>query len=217
MAVGKIREQLKQKGLDKNTIIIYHADNGLLYGEHGLSAKWLMYEPSIKVPLIIYDPRVPVKERGVRKSKMTASIDVGPTILDYAGVKAPQYDHMDGMSLLPLLESKQPAWREDLFYEYHFSPYPAFEYSDKTYNPIQDPYGKNAKTKVPKLWIAKSVGVRTERWKYIKYYEQDPVIEQLFDLKNDPGEFNNLALSKDSKIDKVMEDMKKRCEKYNKK
>ena len=76
---------------------------------------------------------------------------------------------MQGCDLGPLLRNEPTEWRSEWFYEH-------------TYN-----------TKPPRRPIAKSEGVRTERWKYIRYIEREPLYEQLFDLKRDPGEERNLA------------------------
>lgn len=85
--IGKIRKALEKQGLDKNTVIILMGDNGYFLGERQLAGKWLMYEPSLRVPLIIFDPR---KEGGKRNAGFALNIDVPATILDLAGAKAPK-------------------------------------------------------------------------------------------------------------------------------
>jgi arylsulfatase A-like enzyme len=92
--IGKIRKALEKQGLDKNTVIILMGDNGYFLGERQLAGKWLMYEPSLRVPLIVFDPR---KEGGKRNAGFALNIDVPATILDLAGVKAPKT--WQGMSL----------------------------------------------------------------------------------------------------------------------
>lgn len=92
--IGKVIATLKKQGLDKNTIIVVLGDNGYLLGERQLADKWLMYDASVKVPLIIYDPRV---NNHNEISDMALNVDVTSTVLDYAGVKIPgQYQ---GVSL----------------------------------------------------------------------------------------------------------------------
>ena len=88
-------------------------------------------------------------------------------MLAMGGVAIPP--RMQGRDLGPLLRNESTGWRSEWFYEH-------------TYN-----------TEPPRLPIAKSEGVRTARWKYIRYIEHDPPYEQLFDLKSDPGEERNLA------------------------
>ena len=95
---------------------------------------------------------------------MTLNIDLAPTLLDFARVRVPRA--MQGRSLAPLLDGKVPRdWRKDFFYEHH------------TLTNIIPP----------------SEGVRTERWKYFRYVESQPVVEELYDLASDPGEERNLA------------------------
>lgn len=84
--IGKIRKALAEKGLAENTVIILMGDNGYFLGERQLAGKWLMYENSLRVPLIVFDPR---KEGGKTNSAFALNIDVPATILDLAGVPAP--------------------------------------------------------------------------------------------------------------------------------
>lgn len=85
--IGKIRKALEEKGLAENTVIILMGDNGYFLGERQLAGKWLMYEPSLRVPLMVFDPR---KEGGKRNSNFALNIDVPATILDLAGIKVPE-------------------------------------------------------------------------------------------------------------------------------
>ncbi len=73
-------DALKKTGLDRNTVVIFSSDNGDMMGAHGLVGKWLMYEESIRVPLIIYDPRLPKELRGRRCDRTVLSIDLAPTM-----------------------------------------------------------------------------------------------------------------------------------------
>ena len=108
LEIRKIREQLKQKGLDKNTVIILMGDNGYFLGERQLAGKWLLYDNSIRVPLIIYDPSAN-KHQDI--DEMVLNIDIPPTILELAGVKLPQ--SWQGKSLLPLVESATHSLHRD--------------------------------------------------------------------------------------------------------
>ncbi|MEZ5352596.1 MAG: sulfatase-like hydrolase/transferase [Bryobacteraceae bacterium] len=95
--VGRIREQLRRIGAEDNTVIAFSGDNGFYLGEHGLAGKWLMHEESIRVPMILYDPRLPAGLRGARRQAMTLNIDIAPTLLEAAGIAAPA--GMQGRSL----------------------------------------------------------------------------------------------------------------------
>jgi arylsulfatase A-like enzyme len=167
LALGRLRQALADSGLAENTIVIYSSDHGSLLGAHGLSGKWIMYEESIRVPLVIYDPRLPAAQSGRRCDKMVLSIDLAPTMLALAGVPVPTA--MQGLDMTPLLRGEACQWRTDWYYEH-------------VYN-----------TRPPRSPIVKVEGVRTERWKYIRYPETDGPAEQLFDLQHDPLERKNLA------------------------
>ena len=180
VVIGKILEEIKSLGMDKNTIIIFMSDNGMFFGERGLSDCWLMHEESIRVPLIIFDPRADEQLQGITPEQMVLNVDIAPTILALARLKVPQ--EMQGRSLLPLLSGRKPEWRTDFLCEH------LFEHS-----------------KIPK-----SEGVRTERWKYIRYFEQRPVYEELYNLENDPHEACNLV--GDPKYVKELGQLRKRCD-----
>ncbi|AUS06274.1 sulfatase-like hydrolase/transferase [Pseudotamlana carrageenivorans] len=108
LEITKIREKLKEKNLDKNTVIIVMGDNGYFLGERQLAGKWLMYDNSIRVPLIVYDPRV---EKHQDISEMVLNIDVTQTIADLAGVQAPA--SWQGKSLLPLVKQETNTINRD--------------------------------------------------------------------------------------------------------
>lgn len=162
--VGAVIDTLEKNNLHDNTVIVFTSDNGFFLGEHGLAGKWLMYEESIRVPLIVYDPRLAEERRGTRPDAMVLSIDLAPTLCALAGREADP--GMQGRSLLPLIRGKKVPWREDWFYEHL--------------------YGHQGR--IPRI-----EGVRTARWKYVHYLDTDPLFEQLFDLESDPHEMKNLA------------------------
>lgn len=101
LEIAKIRKKLEQKDLAENTVIILMGDNGYFMGERQLAGKWLMYDNSIRVPLIIYDPR---ENRHRDIEEMVLNVDVPSTMLDLAGVETP-----------PSLARRKPAsfveWR----------------------------------------------------------------------------------------------------------
>ncbi len=177
IVIGKIRTELKRLGLDDNTVIIFNGDNGFYLGEYGLTGKWFPHELSIRVPLIVYDPRASKNRCGLALDQMALNVDIAPTILYLAGLKPPA--QMQGQSLLPLLRGKSPKWRTEFFYEH----------------PFEHPT------------IAKSVALRTRRYKYARYTDYD--YEELYDLKTDPEEINNLANDRTRR--KTLESLRKRC------
>jgi alpha-L-rhamnosidase len=97
--IGLIREQLRKKGVEDNTIIIVMGDNGYFLGDRQLADKWLMYDASIRIPLIIFDPR---QIRPSSIDAMALNIDIARTIFDLAGIDAPIT--CQGESLKPFIE-----------------------------------------------------------------------------------------------------------------
>jgi arylsulfatase A-like enzyme len=161
--VGRIRQALAERGLSASTAIVYAGDNGFFLGEHGLAGKWTPHEPSIRVPLLVYDPRLAAAARGVVRGEMALNIDVAPTLLELAGLEPSA--SMQGESLVPLVRGDSPPWRTDFFYEHLF-----------------------AHPRIPR-----TEGVRTEAWKYVRYIDEDPALEELYDLRRDPQELDDLA------------------------
>jgi arylsulfatase A-like enzyme len=119
--VGNMVNQLKKLGIEKNTVIIFMGDNGFYLGEHGLEGKWYGHEESIRVPLIVYDPRIPTGNNGKVIDKIALNIDIAPTILSLAKIEIPST--MQGTNLIDLINGKLPE-RKDFFYEHTYSKSP---------------------------------------------------------------------------------------------
>ncbi len=114
LEIGKIRKKLSEKGLDKNTVIILMGDNGYFLGERQLAGKWLMYDNSVRVPLIVFDPRIPDQEDS---KELALNIDVPSTIIDLAGITPPTT--WQGKSLLPIVKKKtKDLGRDTAFIEH---------------------------------------------------------------------------------------------------
>jgi N-acetylglucosamine-6-sulfatase len=163
--VGNIFKVLEnQKQLD-NTLIIFTSDEGYFYGEHGLSKeRRLAYEESIRVPLFMRWPKR-IKAGSVL-DHFALNIDIAPTLFEIAGVSAPKEIH--GRSLIPLLRGEKIPWRDSFLIEY---------FSEKVF---------------PRISNMGYQAVRGEQWKYIHYIDLDGM-DELYDLKADPYEMNNLA------------------------
>jgi len=112
--IGLIRKELEKQGKDKNTVIIFTSDNGYFYGERQLAGKWLMYDNSLRVPMIIYDPR---SVQGRKVKDMVLNIDIAPTLFDLAGIDKPK--SWQGLSLAGFLEENSTdLGREDFICEH---------------------------------------------------------------------------------------------------
>ncbi|QDS98769.1 sulfatase family protein [Adhaeretor mobilis] len=161
---GRILEELKRQGVFENTLVIFTTDNGYYHAEHGLADKWYPHQESIRVPLIIRDPRMPKMCHGASNEEFTLSVDLAPTILQAAGISVPK--SMQGQDISPLyLADTKPAWREEFFYEH-----PTLRNID---------------------FIPSSQALVRRGWKY--FYWPDFDRDQLFDLKSDPREEHDLA------------------------
>jgi len=114
--MGRIEATLQKEGLADNTVIILMGDNGYFLGERGYAGKWLMHEQSIRVPLIILDPRQPQASRGKSFSEMVLNVDVTPTILELAGVEIPE--RYQGESLTAFYQNRPDQWRSSIFCEH---------------------------------------------------------------------------------------------------
>jgi N-acetylglucosamine-6-sulfatase len=162
---GEILKALSDTGQLDNTVIVFTSDNGYFYGEHGLSAeRRLAYEESIRMPLLIRYPGT--IKAGAKRDEFALNIDLAPTLLELAGVKAPQT--IEGRSLVPVLSGRQGAsWRTSFLIEY---------YSDTVF---------------PRISKMGYKAVRTGRWKYIHYLELDGM-DEFYDLARDPYELRNI-------------------------
>ncbi len=162
-ALGGILESLEEAGVGDETVVLLMGDNGYFLGERGLAGKWFIYEESIRVPLILMDPRGPEGRRGDVVSSTALNVDLAPTLLDLAGVERPRA--YEGVSLTPHLAAEVPAAPRPFLVEHRF-----------------------AHPEIPT-----SYGVRGTRWVYACYDGQVPPYEQLFDLETDPDQLRNLA------------------------
>lgn len=114
--VGRLLSFLESEGLADETLVIYSSDQGFLLGEHGLYDKRLMYEESIRMPLVVRWPGV--VRPGTRIGAMALNVDFAPTLLEVGGARAPQGLH--GRSLAPLLRGERPTdWRQSFYYRYY--------------------------------------------------------------------------------------------------
>ncbi|MCU0362862.1 MAG: sulfatase-like hydrolase/transferase [Bacteroidales bacterium] len=118
-AVGEIIKELKAEGVYENTLIVFMGDNGYFHSEHGLADKWYPYEESIRVPLIVHDPRIPAGKRNALNEEFVLNTDIAPYIVSSAGLLVP--DVMQGRDFSSLyLSRKKSAWRQDFYYEHPY-------------------------------------------------------------------------------------------------
>jgi hypothetical protein len=117
--VGRLLDYLDKSGLAANTVVFYTSDNGFFLGDSGLYDKRYMYEPSLRVPLLVRAPGISAP--GGVSDRMVLNTDFAPTFLDLAGLPVPA--DMQGHSLKPLLAgSAVPEWRKSMYYRYYHDP-----------------------------------------------------------------------------------------------
>lgn len=181
-SVENITTALRERGQWDDTVTIYASDQGFYLGEHGWFDKRFMYEESLRMPFVLsYPARVAA---GQEITSLVSNVDVGQTILSFAGVDAPE--HMQGHDLVPLLaaasstETPAESVRDAHYYRF-------YEHDDHMHH----------------VWA--HYGVRTERYKLIYFYADGmglpntsnvtyPPEWELFDLAVDPFELNSVHL-----------------------
>jgi arylsulfatase A-like enzyme len=171
LAIGNIIAELKTQGVYENTLIIVMGDNGYFQSEHQLADKWYPYEESIRVPLIVHDPRLPESKRNTSNNEFVLNIDLAPTIIAAAGEPVPSSIQGSDFSTL-YLDKKTPVWRQDFYYEH-----PTINKSS---------------------FIPSSEALVTHTRKYIFWPEYQ--FEEYFNLEKDPyEEHNKIRNKKDQK------------------
>jgi arylsulfatase A-like enzyme len=170
-SVGEVLDYLDRTGLAKNTVVIYSSDNGWYLGDLGLYDKRFMYEPSLRVPLLVRGPGV---KAGTVTDSFALNIDYAPTFLAAAREKIPA--DIQGRSLIPILHGAPPAdWRTAMYYRYY-----------------HDPGHHNTRA---------HLGIRTTTHKLIHYWKKDAWEmfdlttdpQEQHNLANDPAQAPKLA------------------------
>ncbi|MDA1068604.1 MAG: sulfatase-like hydrolase/transferase [Verrucomicrobia bacterium] len=201
--VGRVLNLLNDLGLTEKTIVIFSSDHGYNMGHNGIWHKgnglWAtqtppvethqgtkvisdkyrpnMYDLSLKVPTIIKWPGV--TKAGTVIKDTTRSLDIFPTILDMAGINIPKDIPLRGRSLVPLLKGETPSdWPQDYYGEYHMINY--VEADMRCY--------------------------RTPEWKLIRDFKNEGR-DELYHLKNDPGEAHNLIHESSPEIESIFQMM----------
>jgi arylsulfatase A-like enzyme len=150
---------------------LFGLSDALAFAEHGLADKWYPHEESIRVPLVIQDPRMPDRFRGTSIDEFTLNIDLAPTLLGAAGVKTPS--HMQGRDIAELYLSDDPeavakSWRKDFFYEW-------------SQGRPEDAEGHGFANFIPAVFALVRRDYKYFYWPQLKY-------EQLFHVEVDPLE-----------------------------
>ena len=182
--VGMLRNELEKQGLAENTLILFMVDNGpntrrYVAGHQG-SKTWV-HEGGIHSPLFVYYP--PALQAGHKNDRISAHIDIMPTILDVCNVKKPSDLKLDGRSIWPLLKGEEVEWTDrHIVIQAHRGDQPVLYHN---------------------------FAIRNQKWKLLhgsgfhtENFEGEPKFE-LYDMENDPLEMNDLAAKNPSKVDEL--------------
>ena len=172
--VGRVLAHLEKKGLRERTWIVFSSDHGDYLGDHWLGEKDLFHEPSVRIPLIIFDPSTRADgTRGRVVEEFVEAVDVVPTLVEVAGGTVP-LERIEGRSLLPFVHQQvaAPSWRDCAISE--------IDFSDRGPRTLLRLHPHECRARM----------IRTAKWKYVLHEHFPP---QLFDLVNDPHEFIDLG------------------------
>lgn len=170
--VGALLQALRESDQWDNTLIIFTSDHGEYLGDHYFTDKAHFYDETMRVPLIVRDPTAAAdRTRGRHDTGFAELIDIAPTVLEWCGLPVP--DRMQGRSLLNRMHGQpEAAPRKEIHFE--------FDYRNRLWRNKACPDDNL-------LWV-----LRSEDYKYVQFADPD-IPPLLFDLRNDPGEFQNLA------------------------
>lgn len=184
--VGEILEALRKSQVADNTLVVFTADHGIPYP----GAKWCLYDPGIETPLIMYHPQTAI-EGGKVFHQLMSNVDFMPTLLDILGVDIPQ--NLQGYSFKNVIEGE----RKDSPRNEIFAQRTSHALRDNTSRTIRTTrykliryFGPGRTIEFPTDAVPQRVAEHTERPK--RKAGKRPVV-QLFDLKQDPYERNDLA------------------------
>jgi arylsulfatase A-like enzyme len=168
--VGQIRRTLRERGLDRNTYVVFSSDNGYHMGQRRLLAgKMTAYDSDVRVPLIVVGPGVPP---GTTTSDLAENVDLAPTFMKLAGIRPPA--SVDGHGLVSLFRGKRPAvWRDSVLIEHHHPETPNGDPDRQTYSSGNPPSYE---------------ALRTKDELYVEYVNGE---REWYDMRVDPDQLNN--------------------------
>ena len=178
--LGRLWAFMRERGLFDDTLIVFTSDHGDYLGDHWLGEKELFHEPSVRIPLIVYDPRAEAR-RGQVRDELIEAIDLVPTFVEALGGSVPGHI-LEGRSLLPLLAGERPGWRRVVFSEYDYS------------------MRKARKTLGVPIGDARCVMAFDGRWKLVRVEGMRPM---LYDLATDPDEFRDRGTDPDCEAERA--------------
>jgi arylsulfatase A-like enzyme len=170
--LGRLFDTLADLGRLEDTLVIFCADHGDFLGDHWLGEKELFYDTVQRVPFIVADPRREADgTRGTVDDRFVECVDVVPTILDTLGLPIPAH-RIEGRSLVPLLHGAAPPWRDLVYSELDYG-----------FRAARLTLGRTPQQ-------ARAFSLRTRSHRYVNWLD---LPEQLYDLRSDPEQFQDLG------------------------
>lgn len=189
--IGRLVSELKKSGKLDNTFILFTSDNG---GHYGITKQWPLrsgkgsyYEGGIREPMFVHWPKKIIS--GTKTDVPVTNLDFYPTLLEVAGVEKPAGKILDGKSILPVLAGKRTIEERPLFWHFPIYLEAYLKEGDKTQDPL--------------FRTRPGSAIRLGDWKLIQYFEYNDL--ELYNLKEDIGETNNLAEIHPEKLNKLLE------------
>jgi len=219
--IGKMLAALEEVGARENTIIMLWSDHGWHLGDMGIWGKATNYEIATRVPMIIWTPDMPNKNRGKKTNALVELVDMYPTLTELAGLDLPK--HLEGQSFVPLLENPNRQWKKAAFSQYpnpalrEWAANPLTTSMRETYfGPLIEEVESRIITQQGEKWNRKMfenelVGytMRTDQhrlvvWKDKSQPDSEPVFVELFDHQSDPSETTNMATKNPELVKQLM-------------
>ena len=170
--LGRLFQEMDGMGRLDDTLVIFCADHGDFLGDHWLGEKELFYDTVQRVPFIVVDPRKSADAtRGTTDDRFVECVDVVPTILDALGIPIPSH-RIEGRSLLPLLQGQTPPWRDFVYAELDYG-----------FKQARERLGRHPQQ-------CRAFSLRTATHRYVNWLD---LPEQLYDLRCDPDQFEDLG------------------------
>ncbi len=183
LSLGAILKKLDELGLSENTIVIFTSDHGEMMGAHGLGEKGVMYEPALRVPLLMRIPWINNNKQEIIQNNVT-NIDLVPTLLELMGKDPKSYSELQGKSIVPLMEGRKIPDDDGYIF---------LMWNPNTVESIQNSKASVGNYTKEELKYYKDASFRTviapDGWK-LSVSDRDK--NQLFDLRSDPYECSNL-------------------------
>ncbi len=164
--VGKVLNKLKEKGLDKNTIVIIWGDHGWHLGDHSMWNKHSNFEQATRSPMMIYVPEI---SKGIQVNSPTEFVDIFPTLCELTNLEVPVI--LDGKSLASIVEGKST--------------------SVKKYAVTQQPRGKSTGYSFRTEHHRYTVWIKNNKKSTDNISAKDIIAQELYDYINDPSETTN--------------------------